>query len=89
MAHQLGLDPYELRRAASALDTQANSIRRNSFAMTDEVNRTWWQGPDAERFKAEWLGTHHQSATRIASALYTLANRIRHEAARQEEASRQ
>ena len=87
MASELGLDPYEMRRAASALDAQANDIRRNSSAVTNEVNRAWWQGPDAERFKQEWLGVHHQSAARIASALYTLANRIRYEAARQEEAS--
>lgn len=88
MASELGLDPYEMRRAAGALDAQANDIRRNSFAVTDEMNRAWWHGPDAERFKQEWLGVHHQAATRIASALYTLANRIRYEAARQEEASR-
>ena len=84
----LGADPHAMRRAAHELETQADCFRRSCRAMTAEVNRVWWKGDDAERFKSKWTGVHQTTSERVVSTLVALAHRLRSEAAKQEATSR-
>ena len=85
---RMGGDPGAMRRAAYELDAQAERIGGYGESMSAELHRVWWQGPDADRFRADWERIHRRASRRIVSELRRLAGCLRQEADRQEGASR-
>ena len=85
---RLGGEPGAMRRAAHEFDEQAERVRSYGEAMTAEVTQMWWQGPDADRFRADWEQIHRRASQKISGALGRLAACLRQEAAKQEAASR-
>ncbi|GEM_PF-2817853 len=85
---RFGGEPAAMRRAAQAFDEQAERIRNYGEAMTAEINDMWWQGPDANRFRADWERIHRRASQKISGELGRLAACLRQEAAKQEAASR-
>jgi len=52
------------------------------------VNGTDWKGPDAEKFRSEWSGSHVTALAKVAQALEEAGKQATKNAAQQEEASR-
>jgi len=84
---QLGLDPEQMDALASKMTTESGTIKQIVSSITGQVNSTWWQGPDAERFKGDWQSTHAAALTRAAEALETVAGTVKSEASQQRQAS--
>lgn len=84
---QLGLDPDQMDALASKMTTEAGTIKQIATAITGQLNSTWWQGPDAERFKGEWQGTHAAALNRAAEALDAVSQLVKQEASQQRQVS--
>jgi len=84
---QLGLDPEQMDALATKMTNEASTISDIVTQITSQVNSTWWQGPDAERFKGEWEGTHSSALRNAADALDQVAQLVRSEAQQQRQVS--
>jgi len=84
---QLGLDPEQMEALASKMTNEATTISDIATTITSQVNSTWWQGPDAERFKGEWEGTHSTALRNAAEALEQVSQVVRSEAQQQRQVS--
>ena len=88
LAGWFGSDVDAMRRAAHELEEQAERIHRCGESMWAELNQVWWQGPDADRFRANWDQIHRRASRQIAIELRDLSARLRQEAMKQDRASK-
>jgi uncharacterized protein YukE len=70
----------EAEAGASEIDNQKSNL--NSL-----LNSTDWKGPDADKFRDEWSGTHTTMLTKVADALREAGNKAKRNAEQQEQAS--
>ena len=83
----LGLDPDDLRRMAARLETEAARIERAMQTIGQQIELTWWQGSDAERFRESWKASHLLRLRRLCDQLRRAAVECRSHAASQERTS--
>lgn len=61
-----GADVQQLRQLGSKLQEGASQIETQKSNLTSLLNSTNWKGPDADKFREEWSGTHTTQLTRVA-----------------------
>lgn len=82
-----GADIQQLRALGAQLNSKAGEIDGILSNLTNLLNNTQWQGPDATRFHTEWTGQHTAALRQVASALRDAASKAQQNAAQQEQAS--
>lgn len=60
---QLGLDVEQMGTLISTLRNQIDAINTIRSTVNAAVDNTWWQGSDADTFRAQWLDFHRQLGT--------------------------
>ncbi|ADX75003.1 hypothetical protein D7Z96_13735 [Pseudarthrobacter phenanthrenivorans] len=83
-----GADVQQLRQLGSKLQSGAAEIENQKSALTNLLNGTDWKGPDAEKFRDEWSGTHTTMLTKVAEALKEAGGKAKRNAEEQDQASR-
>ena len=84
---QLGLDPEQMGALQKMMQADAGEIRTLARQLDAKLRSAWWKGADADRFRAEWDGTHRAQLERVAAALESAAKVIGTNVAQQTQAS--
>lgn len=82
-----GADVQQLRQLGSKLQEGASQIETQKSNLTSLLNSTNWKGPDADKFREEWSGTHTTQLTKVAEALKEASTRAKRNADQQDQAS--
>ena len=69
---QLGADVEQLDLLSRKFDEEAQKIEATISVIGSQVHGTWWQGPDAERFRNQW-----ETADTSTEVFLTLRDRLR------------
>jgi hypothetical protein len=83
-----GADIAQLKALGSKLQAGSSEIEKAKSQLTKALESTDWKGPDAEKFRSEWSGSHVANLTKVAQALDQAGKQATKNAAQQEEASR-
>ena len=83
-----GADIAQLKALGSKLQAGSSEIEKAKSKLTKALDSTDWKGPDAEKFRNEWSGSHVTNLTKVAQALEQAGKQATKNAAQQEEASR-
>lgn len=84
---QLGLDPEQMGALQKALQRDAGAIRTLARQLDGQLRSAWWQGRDAERFRADWDGNHRAQLEKVSAALDAAAKVVATNVAQQNQAS--
>ncbi len=82
-----GLDVQQVRQLSTQLNQKAADIDSILSTLTNALNSTQWEGPDANQFRNEWSGQHTTSLRHVAGALRDAASRASQNATAQEQTS--
>ncbi len=82
-----GLDIQQVRQLSTQLNQKATDIDSILTTLTNALNNTQWEGPDANQFRNDWSGQHTSSLRNVASALRDAAAKASQNAAAQEQTS--
>lgn len=80
-------DPAAMRRLAASMDAEAATLRSRLRGLASDLEATWWQGPDADRFRAAWSSEHSRHLSTSIRRLTEAAAQLRAEATAQERTS--
>lgn len=81
-----GLDPADCRDLVKVLKNSARQLDQAGAFLSQTVARTGWQGPDSQRFRAQWPANRKRLST-TARELEDAATQLVREIAEQERAS--
>lgn len=84
---QLGADVEQLEILGRRFDEEAQKIESAASVINSQVLATWWQGPDAERFRNEWQSTDMSVLRQVVQRLQAAANDCRIQANQQRQVS--
>ena len=70
----------EMNKMADELRNVATEVEALAKELTSVIHAFWWKGPDADRFRSEWDGTHQPSLGRLGSALLGAQDDVRRQA---------
>ena len=87
LAGRLGASPEDLRRLAARLEAEARRIEVAMRTIGQQIEHTWWQGADAERFRHSWDTSHLLRLRQLCDQLQQTATEYRRRAASQEQTS--
>ena len=82
-----GADVEQLRQLGNKLQAGASEIETQKSTLTKVLSGTDWKGPDADKFRQEWSGTHTTMLTKVAEALKDAGNQAKKNAEQQSQAS--
>lgn len=83
-----GADVAQLRATAAQFTTQAGTLESSAKVLHSLIgNGSYWRGPDADRFRAQWTGEAQRALTAAVEALRRAADELRRHAGEQEQAS--
>ena len=80
---QLGADVEHLDRLGAKFKEKAAEIDQMQSQISSQVTGTWWQGSDADKFRAEWTGELRGQLTKLKAVLETTATTLARQAADQ------
>ena len=66
---QLGADVEALDQLARRFEEEAQKIEQTVSIISGQLNNTWWQGTDAERFRSDWETTHTSTLRQVAEQM--------------------
>ncbi|ACZ29534.1 hypothetical protein Xcel_0495 [Xylanimonas cellulosilytica DSM 15894] len=87
MSGKLGMNVGDVRKLGKSLKADADELDRVVRDITRTLNKTYWEGKDAQRFRNEWQGAHTKALKQVASALDTAGETARTNAEQQDQAS--
>lgn len=70
----LTVTPEELRTLATNCGRQSEAIGTIGTTVGNNINSVDWHSPAAERFRADWTGTHLPNLQKLQEALQTLGS---------------
>jgi len=82
-----GLDIQQVRQLSTQLNQKATDIDSILTTLTNALNGTQWEGPDANQFRNDWSGQHTAALRNVASALRDAAAKASQNASAQEQTS--
>jgi len=80
---QLGADVEHLDRLGAKFKEKAAEIDQMQSQISAQITGTWWQGGDADKFRAEWSGDLRGQLAKLKTLLETTAATIARQAADQ------
>lgn len=89
MSEMLGADVEELRALARGFSGNSQKLVQAQKVLDGAVNQLprYWQGPDAQRFAAQWRAQHRGVVARTAAMLDETASELNKNAQEQEQTS--
>ena len=84
---QLGADVEQLEILSRKFDEEAQKIEAAISVIGSQVQGTWWQGPDAERFRNQWETADTSTLRQVVQRLQTAATDCRNQANQQRQVS--
>ena len=84
---QLGADVEQLDLLSRKFDEEAQKIEATISVINAQVQSTWWQGADAERFRNEWQTADTSALRQVVQRLQAAATDCRNQAAQQRQVS--
>lgn len=66
---KIGADLSQLSTLKRTFDSQSQVVQDLTRVISNQVEQTWWIGPAADKFKAEWQGTFEPTLRRLQGAL--------------------
>ena len=84
----LGLNAAAMIKLITTCLREAEHIQRSVSDVSSTMSSTWWQGPDASRFREAWMSQYQREALSVAEALMTLGASLRTELEAQQNVSR-
>ena len=82
-----GLDVQQVRQLSTQLNQKAGDIDSILSTLTNALNGTQWEGPDANQFPNGWSGQYTSSLRQVAQALRDAASKATQNANAQEQTS--
>jgi uncharacterized protein YukE len=82
-----GQDIEQVQQLATQLNAKASDIQNIITQLTSQINGVNWQGPDANKFRSDWQGTHTAQLKAVVNALQTAAQSAKQNAQQQQTAS--
>lgn len=82
-----GADVVQLRMLASAMDAAGNRLQSQLIGLDSTVSVTPWPGPDADKFRQGWHGSHSRLLRDAAAFLQNASKELSRNAEEQELAS--
>lgn len=79
-----GMDIAHVRRLASEMEAEAQTVRGDIAKMSALINAAPWRGNDRNRFVDEWRERHAAALQRVVDGLETAARQAREHARLQE-----
>ncbi|MEO3934920.1 MULTISPECIES: hypothetical protein [Micrococcaceae] len=83
-----GADIAQLKTLGTKLQQGSSEIDKQKAALTKALESTDWKGPDADKFRSEWNGTHAAQLAKVSQALQEAGKQASRNATEQESASR-
>ena len=83
----IGADVDQLRLLSRTIDHSAERLEAMAGEVTSRLTSTPWNGPDADRYRAQWQGESLALVRNVAGALRSVASELERNAAEQENAS--
>ena len=84
---QLGADVEALDQLARRFNEEAQKIQQAISTISSQIDTTWWQGPDAERFRNNWQSSFRGQLQRIGESLGQAAQQCKRQADQQRQVS--
>ena len=84
---QLGADVEQLDLLSRKFDEEAQKIEVTISAISSQMQGTWWQGPDAERFRNQWETADTSTLRQVVQRLQAAATDCRNQANQQRQVS--
>ena len=84
---QLGADVEQLDLLSRKFDEEAQRIETAISAISSQMLSTWWQGPDAERFRNQWESADTATLRQVVQRLQAAATDCRNQANQQRQVS--
>ena len=84
---QLGADVEQLDLLSRKFDEEAQKIETAISAISSQMQSTWWQGPDAERFRNQWETADTSTLRQVVQRLQAAATDCRNQANQQRQVS--
>jgi len=66
---QIGAEIGEMQTLQATFTREAGTVQQLTSAISGQVGSTWWVGPAAERFKAQWEGEFRPMLLQLQQAL--------------------
>lgn len=82
-----GADVEQLEQLGRKFDEESQQLKHAISVVTNQLGQTWWQGPDAEKFRQEWDSTHKAALSRLAEGLTQAAQQVKKQAGEQRRVS--
>jgi hypothetical protein len=84
-----GMDIAQVQQLGTQLMARSDEIKSAAGQLQGLLDATPWMGPDSEKFREEWTGTHMAALNQVATALADAGQRAQVHASEQESASNQ
>ncbi len=82
-----GADIEQVQQLSAQLNAKASDIENIISQLSSAISSVTWMGPDAERFRSEWQGTHVAQLKQVVSALQRASQDAARNAREQQSAS--
>ncbi|WP_072804067.1 WXG100 family type VII secretion target [Rhodococcoides yunnanense] len=82
-----GQDIEQVQQLSRELNNKANEIQGVLTRLTSQLNGVQWKGPDADRFRSEWQGTHTAQLKAVVNALQQASQTASRNAQQQQQTS--
>lgn len=82
-----GADVEQLEQLGRKFDEESQQLKQAISVVANQLGQTWWQGPDADKFRQEWDSTHKAALARLAEGLQQAAQQVKKQAGEQRRVS--
>jgi len=82
-----GADVEQLRSLSTELRHQSDELESIASRLSTRIEQVTWRGPDADRFRSDWQGSHLAALRRAVRLLQEAAGQALDNARQQEDTS--
>jgi ABC-type transporter Mla subunit MlaD len=82
-----GADIEQVQQLSTQLNAKASDIQNVISQLSSAISSVTWMGPDADRFRSDWQGTHVAQLKQVVSALQQASQDAARNAREQQSAS--
>ena len=82
-----GLDVEQVRTLSKQLHNKSQQVQEILTTLTSALESVDWKGPDADKFRSDWKGTHTAALKNVIHALDDASQKATQNANAQEQTS--
>jgi WXG100 family type VII secretion target len=73
---QIGATIEEMQSLQATFTRESGTVEQLTGAISGQVGSTWWVGPAAERFKAQWEGEFKPMLSQLQTSLQECSQEV-------------